>query len=678
MHTSLRFKLIALLVGASLLITCAAVAMVLYLPTRMDVVANEWSGRNAEAVTRLLAQDVRNRLDQSDPAAIEAALAVLQEVPTVLYAVVENEDHNTVAAWNENAAPPALRAVFAEPGLVQRKDGLAYTETLVSPRGTHAFLTVGFSMSNVQADKLHNRMFGLGVALMICLVGVALSFFIGVSLSRPVRQLARMTKEVVQTGDLTRTIGALGNDELGQLARTVQEIIAQQRLILGRLRKLIGNITEVVSQVTAASRSVNDGGQRIVMRVEDTGRTAEHMITSLQTISAEVDLLENNAKDSSASLIEMVASHKEVGANIQAMSDSANTTGVAIEQMARSVHEIFHSIDQLNSTIADTSSFVQRLDTAIDEVEVSSKETSTLSERVSNDAELAVLTLQKTLQGINNIKHSSESAATVIDQLGMRISEIGAILRVIDDVAAQTKLLSLNASIIAEQAGEHGRGFSVVADQIKELAQRTGSSTREISTLIAGIQEESRNATEAMSLGINYVDAGVQLGQETADALGKIQRSAQESTVMIHKIAQATVSQARGSKQITHAIERIGATVAQIYRYSMEQTKSAEQIITGNKSMNSLTALVQRSSEKQMQASRDMIRAIDAIHSMLMRLGSAHKVQNNGAQVMHRNVEDIRQVAQTQASELKLLHGAVITLIEEANVLASEVHKYKV
>ncbi len=413
------------------------------------------------------------------------------------------------------------------------------------------------------------------------------------------------------------------------------------------------------------------------MRVEDTARTAEQMIGTLQTLTTEVNQLETSAKDSSKSLIDMVASHKEVGANIQAMSDSANNTGVAIEQMARSVHEIFHSIDQLNSTISDTSSFVQRLDTAIDEVEQTSKDTALLSERVSGDAELAVMTLQKTLHGINNIKQSSESAALVIDHLGMRISEIGAILRVIDDVAAQTKLLSLNASIIAEQAGEHGRGFSVVADQIKELAQRTGSSTREIGTLITGIQEESRNATAAMDLGINYVDAGVQLGKETSEALLKIQRSAQESTVMIHKIAQATVSQARGSKQITHAIERIGATVAQIYRYSMEQTKSAEQIIAGNKNMNSLTAMVQRSSEKQMLGSREMIHAIDAIHGMLMRLGSSHKAQYNGAQVMHRNVDDIRLVAQNQANEIRLLDGAVSTLIEEATVLSVEVNKYK-
>src|SRR5439155_23594288 len=127
----------------------------------------------------------------------------------------------------------------------------------------------------------------------------------------------------------------------------------------------------------------------------------------------------------------------------------------------------------------------------------------------------------------------SRTAARVIESLGKRISDIGNILNVIDDVAEQTNLLALNAAIIAAQAGEHGKGFAVVAEEIKDLAERTGASTKEIAELIRSIQDESKNAVGAMDRGVRNVEEGVRLGQEAEGALKKIQESSRQSTQMV-------------------------------------------------------------------------------------------------------------------------------------------------
>ena len=123
------------------------------------------------------------------------------------------------------------------------------------------------------------------------------------------------------------------------------------------------------------------------------------------------------------------------------------------------------------------------------------------------EAATGVEALQKTLAGIDKIKDSSAVASSVIESLGRRILEVGNILNVIDEVAEQTNLLALNAAIIAAQAGEHGKGFAVVAEEIKDLADRTSSSTKEITELIGSIQEESRNAVSATAAAPNPAQA---------------------------------------------------------------------------------------------------------------------------------------------------------------------------
>ena len=201
--------------------------------------------------------------------------------------------------------------------------------------------------------------------------------------------------------------------------------------------------------------------------------------------------------------------------------------------------------------------------------------------------------------------------------------------------------MALNAAIIAAQAGEHGRGFAVVADEIKALAERTGASTKEIADLIKTIQSESRNAISVMSRGVEDVEDGVRLGHNAEDALRNIVDSAKRSTLMIQNIAQATVEQARGSKQVTNAISRIAETVQQIALATQEQAKGAEHIMQSAERIKSITQHVERSAEEQKRGGHSVTQAIETIRELVERV---HEYQGQQTESQNRAGIAVRDV----------------------------------
>lgn len=361
--------------------------------------------------------------------------------------------------------------------------------------------------------------------------------------------------------------------------------------------------------------------------VRDVAQTLEDDMTAHRNVDASVEGLSHSAEESSSSILEMVAINNEVRENIHNLAMSVQETTTAIEEMTFSSKEVAKNIEELSTAAEETAASMNEMDVSIGQVEMNANETSKLSETVSRDAETGVGAIKQTIQGIDKIKESSRIAADVIGNLGQKISEIGNILNVIDDVAEQTNLLALNAAIIAAQAGEHGRGFAVVADEIKALAERTGASTKEIAELVKTIQDQSRRATNVMTQGVENVEEGVRLGHNAEDALRKIVDSAKRSTLMIQAIAQATVEQSKGSKQVTNAISRIAETVQQIAYATAEQAKGSEHIMQSAERMRGITQQVERSADEQNRGGQQITHAIENIRDVAEQISHAQKAK---------------------------------------------------
>ncbi|MFL5318473.1 MAG: methyl-accepting chemotaxis protein, partial [Myxococcaceae bacterium] len=554
------------------------VALIFLIPTQVKetlTVELAKKGNAAAAEVRKRVQDMSGLSEAALGSVLDQSMAAAD--PSVKMIVLTN-DNLEAKAWTSGGPllPNQVVNEFRDSGRSTRFE-LSNDDLLVATPNATSSGTNGWILTVLDRKPVLQSLAGLkkivlvafltGFFVLIVLVYVISRVFI----LQPLDSMMKVARKMSEA-DLTATVtGATANDQMGRLAQALNQIAQALRDTLSRVRGVSEGVAQVIEQISRTGSTVSNGASTIQQRVEETSSSMMQMMTSLRGIAENVEVLYQSAEESSSSIMEMAATNDEVAENVTAMAASVEETTSAIEQMTFSIKEVAKNIEDLYASSEETSSSMNEMDVSIGQVEMNANETARLSETVSQDAATGVEALSKTLTGIDKIKDSSRTAAGVIETLGKRISDIGNILNVIDDVAEQTNLLALNAAIIAAQAGEHGKGFAVVAEEIKDLAERTGASTKEIADLVRAVQDESKNAVQVMNTGVKNVEEGVRLGREAESALKKIFDSAQKSTQMVKAIARATVEQARGSKQVTSSIHRIAETVQQISKASNEQ-----------------------------------------------------------------------------------------------------------
>ncbi len=235
----------------------------------------------------------------------------------------------------------------------------------------------------------------------------------------------------------------------------------------------------------------------------------------------------------------------------------------ASTQIAASADEMASGLQEQETQTQQVAAAVEELSQSVTEVAAKSSDATTASEQSQHLAEEGGCVVRSTVQEMEGIATEVNASAQTINALGEQSEKIGEIIAVINDIADQTNLLALNAAIEAARAGEHGRGFAVVADEVRKLAERTTQATEEVSSSIRGIQSETISAVTQIEAGSERVGKGVELATQAGSSLETIVTGCQSVQGMVQDIAAAANEQASASDEIARAIENISSVTRQ-------------------------------------------------------------------------------------------------------------------
>lgn len=294
-----------------------------------------------------------------------------------------------------------------------------------------------------------------------------------------------------------------------------------------------------------------------IIRVKD---TVESFANGDLTRRAEIKVrfLGRELQDEITSLGQSVDSMADqMSTVIGRITDSSNLLASASEQLSTSSTQITDGADRQSAQTAQVATAMEEMNATVIEVAKNSQQVSESARSAQNIAVNGGSVVEQAITAMQEVAESTSVTADTIRKLGRSSEEIGTIVSVINDIADQTNLLALNAAIEAARAGEQGRGFAVVADEVRKLAERTTKATKEISGMISTIQTETGTAVEAMAEGTAKVENGVHLANQAGDALKQIVTGVENVTDMISHIATSAEEQSSTTDEISRNMDSI-------------------------------------------------------------------------------------------------------------------------
>jgi methyl-accepting chemotaxis protein len=323
----------------------------------------------------------------------------------------------------------------------------------------------------------------------------------------------------------------------------------------------------------------------------------------------ELGVLADSLNKMKEDLRSILAKVSDIAANLSASSEELTASGeevaTAAQQVGQSIQQVASGAEEQSAQVEETSSKINELINQINDVTEMSKEMDEQADNVMNNIEEGNSSIDNSVNQIEDVKNNSQEVASTINSLGELSNKIGEIVQLINDIAAQTNLLALNAAIEAARAGEAGRGFSVVADEIRQLAEESEDATNQIGSLVREIQDGVSNAVNKMDNTEEVVNGSVGAIRSTGKSFEEINSAALRLRDLIENINQQSDKVSRNSievegtvKEIASVSEEAASNSEEVAAASEEQSASTEEIVNAAEELanmaNELTESVNR------------------------------------------------------------------------------------
>jgi methyl-accepting chemotaxis protein len=514
----------------------------------------------------------------------------------------------------------------------------------------------------------------IGLAVVLLVWGVLSVHALEAAMRAPALALAETLKAAANL-DL-RGNGVPASPEAKAAAEALATLVAALRDAVAKLRRASEAASDNARSIRDSAGNLAAEGPKRGERLTLAAGNADGLHEAVEGATRDLGSLAAAASRCSSSSLEVEASIEEVGQGTEKLSTLIDVVTGWVADAGTSVRSIARNVESLATASDETASAMTEMDASIRAVDRNADETAKLSLQVQRDAETGAESVQQTIQGIGRIRDYSLEVAGVVGSLGRRAEAIGDVVTVINEVAEQTNLLALNAAIIAAQAGEHGKSFAVVADEIKELAERTASSTKEIQELVRNVQEETANAVQVIERGKKSVVEGVELSGRAGAALAKILESARRSTHMAHEIARATAEQGKGTMMAAASVARIAQMIEGINVETSTQAKSGDKVGRTAEELRGLAAEVRSMVKAQGKNGREVARAAGEIMAEARRIDVGLRLRASDANAIARSLGELSGDGGGVDGKVRALEGAARDLEGHLQVVRGELDRF--
>jgi methyl-accepting chemotaxis protein len=515
----------------------------------------------------------------------------------------------------------------------------------------------------------------------VCLAMAMGALLIGALVCQDLRSaltLLRDEADRMASGDLRAGDVFESEDELGDLGRAFEAMGNSLRATVSRVHGAADRVERTAADVSSVVGALSLESREQFGRIRKANELMLSIHAQIREVSASAQALNISVEESSSSVLELGASGEDLNQTASVLSAKVDEVSASIEEMVRSVKQVGATTGRLTAASEETSSSMEEMAKAMRMVDASAETTASLSKAVVEKAELGQTRVSQTIAGMDAIRRATDVAERVIRGLGARTDEIGGILDVIDDVAEETNLLALNAAIIAAQAGEQGRAFSVVADEIKELADRVLASTKEIGGLIRAVQEESENAIGAIEAGSASVQSGVELSAEAGRTLQEITDASRESGGRISEIVSSVREQTSAASHVVHLMERVRDSAEQIASAGTDQDRSHEVMHRSALTMREVAQQVHATTEEQSRGFGQIRENVEGVRATVEQINGSLQEQSQACGHVAEFLEQVFEGTKSNEAAAGRMGAATEELLGQAEVLRRDVERFRI
>ncbi len=482
--------------------------------------------------------------------------------------------------------------------------------------------------------------------------------------------------ERLSRGDTAHRLAPTRLGELAGMGAAVNRVIDVLGATKSRVSDLSRRLMQLPEQISLALEAVQRGAEDQEAAVEETAALQVNINTSISGINAEVEKLAGFNEESASSILQLGTAVEQVARSAGALHETLESSTSSIHQVGESIATAAASTDSVQGVAEETAASITEMDRAIQEVGVHVRGASELTQRVSEAAEEGSRAVGSTIDGIAEIREVTLGAKAALEGLADHIGEIGGITSVLGNITDETNLLSLNAAIIAAQAGEHGKAFAVVAEQVKELARRTSQSTKEIEQRVGAIREQSQRSVDAMAAGIEAVEQGVERSRVAGNALEAIRVSARDASGRVAEITRAAEEQARNSKQVAEAAHRTSEHVQEISGAMTEQSQASRQLLENATVSVEMCRQMTSAAEEQRASGGYITSNIESITEMISSIQRNTSAHQTASAAVGETFDGILESARRSAARLPELAAAIEELRTHAESMNEELTRF--